>query len=166
MIREESGKRIIEGYWGPGFQTPAGNPSPWQHQDVFLEKLRLVEAVLPTRGYKGSAPCRLMDKCGQARNGSREFEDKHWKEGWTVVWPEGFRHYIEAHNLKPTQEFLNYIDDAVANVGVHQLRQEAVAKEEEKTKIERNRRRIRPRPAAAPVPAATRSVKKQKEGEK
>lgn len=168
MIRDEEGKRLIEGYWGPGFQTPASNSSPWHDQDLFLGKLRLVEGVLPQRGYKGSAPCRFMDKCGLSKNGSREFEDKYWKEGWTVVWPEGFRHYIEVHNLKPTQEFLTYVDEAVANVGAHQLRQEAAAKAaaEEEADKRRASSRVRARPAAASTPASTKSKKQKDGGEK
>lgn len=48
---------------------------------------------------KGWSTCRC---CGKM-NGSREFSYKGWN------WPEGFRHYIEIHNVVPSAEFLKEV---------------------------------------------------------
>jgi hypothetical protein len=50
-------------------------------------------------GYRGSSTCRI---CG-IRNGYREFNIAGWQ------WPSGFRHYIEAHNVRPSLAFQEFI---------------------------------------------------------
>lgn len=47
----------------------------------------------------GWSDCRI---CG-IRNGSNCCGDGKW------VWPEGFVHYLEIHNVKPPQEFIDYV---------------------------------------------------------
>lgn len=48
--------------------------------------------------YMGWSTCRL---CGRD-NGSREYTDG------VYVWPEGLRHYIEAHAVRPPDEFVQH----------------------------------------------------------
>ena len=50
--------------------------------------------------YRGFSFCRICD----FTNGSREFKYKGF------VWPDGFRHYIEEHNVKPSDEFIEMIN--------------------------------------------------------
>jgi hypothetical protein len=49
--------------------------------------------------YRGVSGCRC---CGQL-NGSREYRYNGW------AWPQGFRHYIEEHNVVPSKEFLKEV---------------------------------------------------------
>lgn len=49
--------------------------------------------------YMGSSRCRICDK----QNGSREYHIHGW------IWPEGFRHYVEVHNVKPSDDFIKFI---------------------------------------------------------
>ena len=51
------------------------------------------------KSWMGCSNCRI---CG-CMNGSRCLTDREW------VWPEGFVHYLEKHNVKPPQEFVNYV---------------------------------------------------------
>jgi len=51
--------------------------------------------------YKGSSQCRI---CGKT-NGSCDITDGVW------VWPEGFLHYIVNHDVKPPQEFVDYVTE-------------------------------------------------------
>ncbi len=48
--------------------------------------------------YKGWSSCRF---CG-IENGSCDKTDN------TYLWPEGFEHYIEKHNVKPPIEFIEH----------------------------------------------------------
>jgi hypothetical protein len=49
--------------------------------------------------YRGSSTCRL---CGQS-NGSREFHVAGW------IWPVGYRHYIEMHQVRPSLAFEEFV---------------------------------------------------------
>lgn len=51
--------------------------------------------------WRGSSFCRFG--CKDVKLGYRDFTDG------TYVWPEGFVHYVSAHNVKPAQEFINHI---------------------------------------------------------
>lgn len=50
--------------------------------------------------WKGSSVCRI---CGKRGNGSSCLTDGEW------VWPEGLAHYIDDHNVKPPQVFVDYV---------------------------------------------------------
>ena len=98
----------IEGYWYESFRPDSPHPMPvpdphfdqWSERQTFLHALDYVEKQLATGvQYKGSSQCRICD----CQNGSREFEYLDWK------WPIGFRHYIEEHQIKPTQAFQDFI---------------------------------------------------------
>lgn len=47
--------------------------------------------------FLGFASCRL---CAKADNGSRDLTDG------TFIWPEGYAHYVEAHGVRPPEEFV------------------------------------------------------------
>lgn len=87
-----------EGFWSKTNRPqPGGITSRWAAQ--FVAQLSRVEAKARKRGYKGSSKCRV---CGQ-RNGSYEFDYRGW------VWPEGLKHYIIEHNVKPSGRFIIFI---------------------------------------------------------
>jgi len=53
--------------------------------------------------YRGFSYCRFH--CGKpsTQMGSRDLTDG------VYVWPQGFVHYIEDHNVKPPQEFISHV---------------------------------------------------------
>eukprot|EP01113_Clastostelium_recurvatum_P030493 TRINITY_DN3709_c1_g1_i2.p1 TRINITY_DN3709_c1_g1~~TRINITY_DN3709_c1_g1_i2.p1 ORF type:complete len:316 (+),score=60.10 TRINITY_DN3709_c1_g1_i2:106-1053(+) len=123
MKRVHESRSLYEGFWGSAWGQPQKGDQPWEGQQDFLDKLTQLEKIVPTIQYRGFSWCRFVhDGCSCKKNGSREFQDKtgfnNKVPGWTVVWPEGFRHYIEAHNLRPTQEFIDYVLEAAAPVKV------------------------------------------------
>lgn len=119
FFRHENSR--IEGYWriagyseGDHLPEPQANAAPWHGKSDFLVALAVVERAaigskwgtgLGKMGYMGFSNCRI---CG-CRNGATEFYDPrpNGAHGWR--WPEGFRHYVEAHNVEPSTAFLNYV---------------------------------------------------------
>lgn len=106
-------EKIHVGFWGhaPGsvmakldpkntYPMPEPRPGPWRGQRDFLAALTLVEQKAEVTYYKGSSFCRC---CANRGNGSREYSKAQF------VWPEGYRHYVEEHNVKPPQEFIDFI---------------------------------------------------------
>ena len=124
-------KRTLEGHWYNERKDPeCPNPEDlieeeWDDEE-FLTKLIDLECVLMNEyreaidavnngereiynqyrkdknyidSYRGFSSCRL---CG-CSNGSREYRFGKF------VWPEGFRHYITMHNVKPTDAFIAMI---------------------------------------------------------
>ena len=97
---EDDGRERKEGFWDAD-NIPWPNEKPWKGQFTFLKKLRNLENSNEVNSvvYRGFSSCRLC-KCA---NGSKEYEYKNW------TWPEGFMHYVEAHNVKPTPRFIKFI---------------------------------------------------------
>ena len=89
---------IHEGFWS---SNNVPSPQKWSDDErtKFLNTLELVENMAKITRYRGFSLCRICMK----NNGSREFSTKD------AVWPEGFRHYVVEHNIKPTKKFLDYI---------------------------------------------------------
>jgi hypothetical protein len=93
------------GFWYSAYDTtfpkPIPNPEPWDGQYQFSLKLKKIEnsGDVTIRRYRGSSRCRICD----ISNGSWEFQC----DGW--VWPEGFLHYVDEHNVKPSEEFICYV---------------------------------------------------------
>jgi hypothetical protein len=56
--------------------------------------------------YMGISPCR----CCNADNGSAEYVYAGWK------WPEGYRHYLEEHNVEPSASFMVFINNLHDNL--------------------------------------------------
>ncbi len=89
---------------------PIHSSAPWHGKRIFVRALDKVEdAAKDTNNvvqYRGSSMCRC---CGKL-NGSSEFQvaiggDHAWH------WPNGLRHYIEVHNVRPSQAFIDFIID-------------------------------------------------------
>lgn len=96
-----------EGFWKGRYNDhdkpmPVAHSEPFPEQAKFLDDLARVEhGSARMVHYRGWSTCRICHK----PNGSGEYTSK----GWT--WPEGFRHYVEAHNVIPTPEFAEFIED-------------------------------------------------------
>jgi hypothetical protein len=87
---------------------PKARDKPWKGRKHFLHVLDQVEASFEAKkppdgyrleAYRGWSTCRI---CGE-RNGNKEYTTKKW------IWPEGLMHYIQDHNLKPSDAFIDYI---------------------------------------------------------
>lgn len=93
----------LEGYWNnswntfPNFPLPKHSDEPFDNKGEILARLVELESVAEVIYWRGPSPCRC---CANMFNGSREFR----LNGWS--WPEGFKHYIEEHNVRPSDRFL------------------------------------------------------------
>jgi hypothetical protein len=93
-----------EGFWRSSPEANEGLPWPvpdqeWIHRNAFLDSLDRAEADAQKIASRGYSLCRL---CGN-RNGFKSFRLDHWE------WPEGFRHYVESHQVRPSREFELFI---------------------------------------------------------
>lgn len=119
VAKRKKSDGILEGYWRPNKSairyyekddiiltypdvTKLQGDRAFRGKSEFLAALSKVEGRAASVRYKGSSNCRI---CG-IRNGSAEFSYRNAK------WPEGYRHYVSAHNVKPSKEFAEFIMDA------------------------------------------------------
>lgn len=110
-----NGKRFIcrEGFWRNERDPSTKNlprvrarEKPFRGQVEFLSALHRVEAYHPEinpQHSKGWSNCRCCDK----KNGSVQFKLRAL--GVTWEWPNGFRHYVEDHNVRPSLAFHEWI---------------------------------------------------------
>ena len=91
-----------------GFWDESNRPQDRVDPTWNLRERAIVLGYLKTgresNAYKGSSWCRF--KChGLERDGlgSCDLTDGTW------IWPEGFAHYVEMHNVKPPIEFVQYV---------------------------------------------------------
>ena len=94
------------GYWRATKDKISNYPwpeerEPWEGQEEFLDQLEIVERDATITRYKGWSTCRI---CGK-KNGSYEFTVES-----IGIWPVGYRHYIEEHNIKPPRRFIRKIN--------------------------------------------------------
>lgn len=80
---------------------PESDPE-WRERDAYLVQLDRVEALATRIVYRGISLCRL---CGQ-KNGHEAFRLGRWE------WPSGYRHYIAEHDVRPSQNFIDFIAHA------------------------------------------------------
>lgn len=120
-----------EGFWYSEYEEdlpmPVVNDSPWEGQEEFLKALIFLENRLMkeyqrrvdianaggkwesygyVNSYRGVSVCRIC----HISNGSREFSCKGF------IWPEGFRHYIKKHNVKPSSNFISSIGSGLVRI--------------------------------------------------
>lgn len=87
-----------EGFWSES-HPPIPSGSPWPGEAKFLVALAYAQTKAERVRYRGWSNCRV---CGKP-NGSETFI----LDGWQ--WPSGFMHYIEAHHVVPSGDFLRMI---------------------------------------------------------
>ena len=109
-----SGRKRPVGFWrNPDDASTASLPDPHDLVDpdwdpveraAVLEYLRRGELV---RYWQGHSWCRF--RCGIPNDemGAGDFTDGTW------IWPEGLPHYLEAHAVKPPEEFLEHVRRAL-----------------------------------------------------
>lgn len=92
-----------EGFWyserEPDLPMPEGGPNQWKGQWEFICALKAVERFAGATHYRGLSRCRLCQK----PNGSITYSHKGWE------WPQGLMHYVETHNVEPSDDFVKFI---------------------------------------------------------
>lgn len=107
-------ERHIEGYWKDPYirsDTPENSELPWptpsieviEQKDEIIRLILLKQKSAEVTSYRGISICRLCQKM----NGSQEYSYVH--NNVEYVWPQGFIHYIEVHNVMPTKKFLDFL---------------------------------------------------------
>lgn len=82
--------------------TPTANPEAWAGQAEFVANLLALESRTEAVSFRGISYCRLCCRS----NGNREFRHA------LAEWPEGLRHYIAEHNVRPPDEFIEFVNGA------------------------------------------------------
>lgn len=96
---------IYEGHWNNDRNDYPEFPMVVAAEDLpdkaaILKRLADREALAARHKFYAFSTCRC---CGQV-NG-----DTHYQHG-RFIWPDGFRHYIEVHNIKPSDVFLDFLN--------------------------------------------------------
>lgn len=99
----------FEGYWWserePQYPKPVEVKEPFPDKEKVVAAFKDLEKELyrHKKGncvyYKGFSTCR----CCKMLNGSMEFSYKNW------TWPEGLLHYVEVHNIRPSDDFVREV---------------------------------------------------------
>lgn len=99
-------EKKVEGFWrqtehddSTDLPFPEAQPAPWEGQEAFLVALACKERVAKKTAYRGYSHCRICDE----PNGHSECERGGWR------WPRGLRHYVEQHNVRPSDDFIAFI---------------------------------------------------------
>lgn len=92
-----------EGFWKnaghPELPVPVSSETEMAGKQEFLDKLRKIERRAGKRMFKGWSTCRICKK----PNGTVTYLSRGWE------WPEGFSHYVEEHNVAPSEAFVNMV---------------------------------------------------------
>ncbi len=97
-----SGDPEADAYFQKGLELPWPEDFIWSNwnEDVRAVVSEHLKNGKPVAQWRGSSACRFG--C-DLNNGYQDLSDG------TYVWPEGFAHYVEAHNVKPPQEFIRHV---------------------------------------------------------
>jgi hypothetical protein len=94
------------GYWASDHEPLSTLPHPseyvdedWYGSKEHIHVLAYLGRQAEVAQYMGQSPCRI---CGE-NNGSTSMSDG------VYVWPQGFAHYLDAHSVKPPQEFIDHV---------------------------------------------------------
>src|SRR5262245_54921819 len=110
MIAHDASEPTAVGYWSrspddTALPYPQTNAAAWQRQAQFVARLQAIEQGVRERrhgkliGYRGFSMCRL---CG-IPNGSEEVVWGGFR------WPSGLLHYVEAHNVRLPDAFVDAV---------------------------------------------------------
>jgi hypothetical protein len=117
-FHEEVGACKALGYWSSNREPELPDPSEfvgeWDGSAVKAKVVEYVKRAPFVLQWRGSSYCRF--KCGKRGMGSTCLTDG------VYVWPEGFYHYLEEHDVVPPPEFIEHV---LSNPGLtRQLLQE------------------------------------------
>ena len=87
---------------GKKFPTPE-EEKKWMYNEYFVDKLKVLEKVLLNSGkylkFDNKKKCKL---CNESHSYGTYKLEKY-------VWEDNLTHYIEKHNIKPPEEFIDFI---------------------------------------------------------
>jgi hypothetical protein len=87
---------------GKNFPVPI-EEKEWLYKNEFVKKLKLLENILSSSEkylkFENKKKCKLCDK--SYSYGTYKLE--------RYIWEDNLTHYIEIHNIKPPEEFIDYI---------------------------------------------------------
>lgn len=97
-----------EGFWfseyDPLLPMPVASETGWTGKTEFIKALVEAESGAQVVHYRGFSSCRLCDlRC----NGTKEYTLTRDTGTWR--WPEGYRHYVLEHNVRPSLAFQEFI---------------------------------------------------------
>ena len=86
--------------FGKLFPFPKENIKKWSGQDQFLEQLKNKEKNYKLNESNRNKNCLL---CNKKNINNGKYNDNEF------IWEDGLKHYIEIHNIKPTDDFIEFI---------------------------------------------------------
>ena len=128
-------KVIREGFWKseyePDLQIPVSLDKPTDNLNEFMYRFRRIENItrygtmdghnyelfdckyafsnLTWDRYSGYSFCRFQCKDGDYTPEMGDIEIETWYKDTHFIFPNGYRHYIENHNVHPSDEFYEMI---------------------------------------------------------
>jgi hypothetical protein len=112
IIKKNEILYFYESYWrnnkkendrdsfGKLFPFPEEKHKKWAGQEQFLEQLKNKEKNIKLVKFNRNKNCLL---CNKKNINNGKFIDAEF------IWEDGLKHYIEIHNIKPTDEFIEFI---------------------------------------------------------
>ena len=113
IIKKDDILYFYESYWrltrndnndrdsfGKLFPYPQENTKKWSGQNQFLEQLQNKEKKFKLIKTNRNKNCLL---CNKKNINKGKYIDAEF------IWEDGLKHYIEVHNIKPTDEFIEFI---------------------------------------------------------
>jgi len=112
-----SNETFVEGYWQSNNECGCCNPiiypypvdSGVQVDPIFIQNLEHIKNFSKVECYFGSSYCRL---CPQ-NVGGLEYSFK--SDGKTFIFPEGIFHYYRDHNVQPSDEFMDAVEQYIVD---------------------------------------------------
>ena len=87
------------GFWSED-NPPQPRDKPWKGKKQFCAELTaLEESQLPSKPYKGFSNCVLCKR----RSGLHTYNSGGWE------WHSSLLHYVQEHNVKPLQTFIDFV---------------------------------------------------------
>lgn len=99
-----------EGFWRSSMEPDLPMPVTdvaWPERDAFLVRFAKVEGMARKLAYRGMSRCRV---CGKP-NGCQTLSLHGWE------WPSGFLHYVRDHGVKPSDDFIAFVDAVAEGTG-------------------------------------------------
>jgi len=94
--------------WPGDFVDPAWDPAQRRAVIAYTK-----HDGFHSQQYMGYSSCRLCDK---NNNGTADYTDGVW------MWPEGYAHYLDAHSVRPPQEFIHHVANELVRWAEEQRR--------------------------------------------
>jgi hypothetical protein len=116
-LTKVSDTHFIEGYWQEYHECGCCNPLKYPYpvdsgikvDKVFLQNLEHIKQFCKIECYYGASFCRLCN----ISVGGNEYSFR--SEGKTYTFPEGIVHYYTVHNVQPSEEFVEAVEQYIVD---------------------------------------------------